>query len=394
MRESLLLDPVETAASARFTADGDALLEQHLAKICTEVADGVSDIIPPGILDGMLLGGGYGRGEGGVLRCCDGDRPYNDLEFYIFVKGSTLVAEKRFRAALSQLCHDLAPYAGLEVEFKLVSRRTLQSSETSMFFYDLVSGHRRLLGGSNLLERCEHLRRADRIPLHEATRLLMNRCSGLLFSLERLHRANFTGEDSDFVRRNCAKTDLALGDVVLAVLGHYHHSVRRRGELLRNLGELKSVPHYELVLQMHRRGSEFKLHPIQSGAPRTALQARLNAILPVARDIFLWLENRRLGTNFESVETYALSDSDKCPHTPGWRNCLVNVKAFGLSGLRSQPFRYPRRRLLETLPLLLWEPHALRTRELYSHLSARLRKAPSSFADAVSAYSELWHRFQ
>ena len=394
MRESILLDPAELAESARFTADGDLLLEQHLEKICIEVADGVSDIIPPDILDGVLLGGGYGRGEGGVLRCSDGDRPYNDLEFYIFVKGSTLIAERRFRTELSKLCHDLAPYAGLEVEFKIVSRRTLQRSETSMFFYDLACGHRRVLGGSDLLEGCGHLSRADQIPLHEATRLLMNRCSGLLFSLERLHRTTFTGEDSDFVRRNCAKADLALGDVVLAAYGSYHHSVRRRGELLAKLPELPSLPRFEMLLQMHRRGVEFKLHPIQSGAPRSALQARVNAILPVARDLFLWLESRRLGVQFDSTEEYARSSANKCPNTPGWRNFLVNMRAFGLSALREAPSRYPRRRLLETLPLLLWSPNVMRDHSLYAHLTSRLRKAPTNFADAVSAYTELWHRFQ
>ena len=145
---------------------------------------------------------------------------------------------------------------------------------------------------------------------------------------------------------------------------------------------------------MHRRGVEFKLHPIQSGAPRSALQARVNAILPVARDLFLWLESRRLGIQFESAEEYARSSANKCPNTPGWRNFLVNMRAFGLSALREAPSRYPRRRLLETLPLLLWSPNVMRDHSLYAHLASRLRKAPTNFADAVSAYTELWHRFQ
>ena len=51
--------------------------------------------------EGEGLGGGYGRGEGGVLRSPESgeDQPYNDLEFYVFTRGSALIAERRFRRA-------------------------------------------------------------------------------------------------------------------------------------------------------------------------------------------------------------------------------------------------------------------------------------------------------
>jgi hypothetical protein len=67
------------ARGPRFTLDGDEALERHLAHTCARVLSGIRGLIPPRRLEAVLLGGGYGRGEGGVLRGPGGDRPYNDL---------------------------------------------------------------------------------------------------------------------------------------------------------------------------------------------------------------------------------------------------------------------------------------------------------------------------
>ena len=67
--------------SPRFTLDGSEVLEAHLAATCDKVLSGIRALVPAARLDGILLGGGYGRGEGGVLKTAAGDQPYNDLEF-------------------------------------------------------------------------------------------------------------------------------------------------------------------------------------------------------------------------------------------------------------------------------------------------------------------------
>lgn len=51
-----------------YTRDGDAALEARIATICDEVKAGLIDLLPAVMLRGIALGGGYGRGEGGVLR--------------------------------------------------------------------------------------------------------------------------------------------------------------------------------------------------------------------------------------------------------------------------------------------------------------------------------------
>jgi hypothetical protein len=176
----------------------------------------------------------------------------------------------------------------------------------------------------------------------------MNRSSGLLFALERLQRTNFTVDDADFVGRNIAKAQLALGDVILTQHGLYHWSCRTRHERLQTLGLSP-----DLVMH-HARGVEFKLHPQRSTASRGELLALHESVSEEARKLFLQLESRRLGTAFHAVEDYTRSPLDKCPETSPLRNRLINARQFGLRALADS--RYPRQRLLHGLCEMLWRP--------------------------------------
>src|SRR6185295_5994072 len=137
------------------------------------------------------------------------------LEFYVFVKGPWWLAERRYQAPLHCYAEQMSARAGLDVEFKVTSLAKLRDSGANMFYYDLLWGHRWIAGNERLLHGCDHLRDARQIPVMEAVRLLMNRCSGLLFAKERLLREVFTSAEADFVQRNIAKAELALGDAVL-----------------------------------------------------------------------------------------------------------------------------------------------------------------------------------
>jgi hypothetical protein len=340
-----------------------------------------------------LLAGGYGRGEGGVLREISGDRPYNDLEFYVFVRGNAVLAERQYCAALRKLGQRLKPGAGLDVEFKVLTLNKLRRSGPSMFFYDLVSGHRWLMGDDSLLAACEHHRDPKSLPLHDATRLLFNRCSGLLFSAERLRRAQFGPEDADFVGRNLAKAQLGIGDALLAAQGNYHWSCRERAKRLAEPFTCGDLPRRQIICH-HAAGVVFKLHPLRSTAASEDLARQHAELTELAGVVWLQLERRRLGASFEKHLDYAVSRRDKCPESSPLRNLLVNAQTFGpLTSLRSRGSRYPRERLFNALALLLWEKDALNDASLLRVLQRELNTRATGFAGLVAAYEQLWHRF-
>lgn len=370
--------------SERFTIDGIDALEAHLAATCEKVLTGIKSLVPAAKLDGIALGGGYGRGEGGVLKNSAGDQPYNDLEFFVFISGNAILAERKFRNPLHELGESLSPDAGLEVEFKVLTLEKLRRSAPSMFYYDLVAGHRWIFGDDSLFAGCEHHRDAAKIPLHEATRLLMNRCSGLLYSAERLARKDFGEAEADFVGRNLAKAQLAFGDVLLAAHGQYHWSCRERHARLAKLSAVGNLP-LDKFIQLHASGVEFKLHPTRSTESRGVLSVRHAELSKLGKKLWLWLESKRLGTKFVSPHNYAFTGQNLCAETSALRNRLVNLRAFGAGGLACA--RYPRERLLRSLSLLLWE------RNEFAKVRSELRTSSTDFVGLVSAYENLWRRF-
>ena len=377
--------------NARFTIDGSDALELELLGLCDRAREAILAIIPPRKIHALVLGGGYGRGEGGVLKTETGDKPYNDLEFYIIHSGSDLFAEKLYGAKIHHVAAELTALAGIEVEFKLLSIKKLQESQVTMFYYDLVAGHRQIYGSESWLAGCDQHRSAHRIPLYEATRLLMNRCSGLLFSQEKLSRANFTADDADFVGRNLAKAKLALGDVFLAMRGQYHSSCRERHKRLRKLEAENAFQHFEALVPLHAEGVDFKLHPMRSTKSAETLRAELQSLKSISRQLWLALESRRLNHSFSNISEYSFDASDKCPETDSRRNRLINARRFGTREMLNS--RYPRERLLNSLPLLLWETDALAQPEKLSFIQKQLRTDETEFSHFVRAYESIWKVF-
>ena len=360
----------------RFTLDGDDNLEKHLTDTCHQVMAGIAGLIPSHRLEAVLLGGGYGRGEGGVLQTKDGERPYNDLEFYVCLRGNRHLNEHRYHRPLEVLGEILTPMTGLEIEFKITSLEEIRARGISMFSYDLIMGHRWLLGDARLLADFDHHRIAEKIPPTEATRLLMNRCSGLLFARERLAAVEFSAADADFVQRNIAKSELAFGDAVLTAHGMYHWSGAERQRRLLKLVSLKSIPWLEEVRLRHAISLVFKFHPERSNASRALLLQRHSAAVSLGLKVWLWMESRRLGATFATVHDYAYSPQNLCQETNPVRNTLVNLKLTGLGGLiHNNPLRHPRERIFRALSLLLW-----------GSLPADLTRDP----EKVAAYKALW----
>ncbi len=382
-------------AGRRFTLDGDDALERHLERTCARVVSGLRGLIPDAKLDAILLGGGYGRGEGGVLRGPEGDRPYNDLEFYVAIAGNRHVNALRYHRRLEVLGEILTQLADVEIEFKITSLAEMATQPVSMFSYDLAAGHRllRSRGPVPHLTGSSAHGNAENIPPTEATRLLMNRCSGLLFGRTKLEQATLTVADADFVRRNIAKVQLACGDAVLTACGRYHWRCRERHHRLQLVAVSEPSPWIDAVLRHHAIGVEFKLHPTAGELSREALTTLQREVTVLALQCWLALEARRGGRAFPTARAYAEDAHDKLPDLPRLRNFLLNWRANHFQfRARPSPWWHPRQRVFRALTLLLWEPATFTDPALRRRLEIELNAPASHPVEALAAYRDLWAR--
>lgn len=340
----------------------------------------------------LLLGGGYGRGEGGVYRGSEveGAALYNDLEFYVVTTGL------RTPEKLPEWCHHWAEEGhretGIEVEFKILPASALRQGQSSMFYYDLVLGHRLVWGDEGFCATLpESLSDPKLIPATEVTRLLFNRGTGLLFCREKLGE-NEAEMDSGFIERNHAKAWLALADAVLALNGRYHWSCQRRHSLLNE--DLPLLPpDWPLLKKWHTSGVLFKLHPRHEFPGTPFLSQRQTEMTQVWLRTFLWAESVRLKRIWPEADAYASDAARIFPESSALKNVALRVRDRLRLGSRLPGlFDYPRAALQRALVLLLGSPE--NDSAIWRRASSLLGIVPTSTpAVVMSAYRTWWQRY-
>lgn len=213
---------------SRYAPEGnesfDAVVDGHLAT----VADQLHAALGVAICRCLVLGGGYGRGEGGVVPTPAGLRPHNDYDLVLIHRG----AQRHVAAVCEQIGAALGPEFGVHVDITPVPDARVARLPACLTWYELGAGHQVVIGDAEAMAPLRARQLRDVMP-SEWGRLLLNRTSGLHFAADVLAGGDAGGilghEDrAAFVRRQIEKAWLALGDVELARRGHYHHLVRRR----------------------------------------------------------------------------------------------------------------------------------------------------------------------
>ena len=247
-----------------------------------------------------------------------------------------------------------------------------------MMFYDLVAGHTIVHGPENFFSAYSALADPGTIAAVEATRLLWNRGTGLLFA-----RADLAGEkDLSVVHRNQSKAKLALGDALLTLQGKYRSFARERHHLLSELEGLD-----ERIVKLHALGIDFKLKPTACPSPEE-LHATQQELTELWLDCFLKVESSRLGCEFGSPEAYAMHSGKLYPESQTLKNLLLGFRDRIKRDGCLHPVRdYPRGALQRALVLLL-KPEPDWDRVGY-HLGKRL----SDLRVVVEVYKRWWQYY-
>ena len=96
----------------------------------------------------LVLGGGYGRGEGGVLRVSGEERPYNDLDLVLIVRRKSGLPWETLHA----IQHKYAALTGIEVDFsRPLTVDDVRAWPHTLMWSDLLQGHRVLDGPADIL---------------------------------------------------------------------------------------------------------------------------------------------------------------------------------------------------------------------------------------------------
>ena len=242
----------------RFVAGDAPELDRALADALAAIGAEIVAMRVPS-LAGVVLGGGYGRGEGGArgelkvqssklkVESSKSDvacRLSNDLDFFAITRDGTTDADAAAVAkALEPLSRRWSEKLGIDVDFTGRTPWRLRHDQERLMVQELIHGYVDVVGekGEVLFAGIERREPSD-LPWMEAARLLMNRGMGLLFAR--------VEKNVDFTNRNINKCILGAGDARLIANRRYRWRAPERAEALRD--------------QMYRNAVAWKFRPEES----------------------------------------------------------------------------------------------------------------------------------
>lgn len=305
----------------------------------------------------VVLGGGYGRGEGGIYWEADGRcRLYNDLDYFIVCKRR---AGARLKAAVAEWERRERARLGIDVEGVCLGPWQIDCSGGSMLFHDLFAGHHVVAGPADTLQRMGATVDAGRIGVGEASRLLWNRGTGLLYARVDL-AAEVDAAGLAIVHRNQRKAALGIGDALLAAAGGYASTVAERA---RRVAAMPGIT--ARIKALHAEGAAFKTAP--DAAPgRAELAARQAELETLWLAEYLKVEGARLGgCAFVGARAYAQWRGRLEPTQGLVKNILLGLRDRVRRGGSLWPvWDYPRGALRRALVLGLTEDWPLAWRYL------------------------------
>ena len=238
--------------------EADRMVDEAIKGIAARVA---SLSIPR--LAGIVLGGGYGRGEGGVF---GGSQPSNaekteakrqilsnDLDFYVVTDdGASDDDIAKIGEALKPVAEEWTSRLGIDVDFCTAKTPwRLKHDENRLMVQELVHGYVDVVGkkGEELFAGVKRLE-PSALPWSEAVRLLVNRGAGLLLAKEKSEKSgkiDVSAAAQTFINRNINKCILGAGDARLIAQHRYKWRIEERAE---TLGDA-----------IYSRAAEWKLRP-------------------------------------------------------------------------------------------------------------------------------------
>jgi len=376
----------------RYTLDGDASVEDRIARDQALIADSVQALLSPPEFRALVLMGGYGRGEGGYVVRDGRPAPYNDYDYFVVVRGLDRNRRKGLERDLAVRARELGQAVGVEVDFALLREEALPAAEYSLMNAEMLWGHRVVAGDPDVLKAMPPMP-FGRLPPGEITRLLLNRGALLLMNQKRLAEGgSLSAEAQEVCFKYLFKAVLACGDARLAGNQAYHPSYVKKRELLQSLDWAGKEP----FLVLYSQAWENKFHPDYGrylGEDAAAWQER---VVGVWLDTLLWFEQRRVGKDIADWGVYCSPSIPKGQGGKSWgvlRNAAITLRDFGPTEVLRHPrwsLRYPRERLISALPLLL-SPHLDR---LTSALTGALAvPVNASWTTAADAFLSHWRRY-
>jgi predicted nucleotidyltransferase len=282
----------------------DTIIQQELEFIVLRLLELLGDEIIS-----ILLVGGFGRGEGGVVSEDYSWRPVNDYDLLLVVRNLKQV-QATYGTELKKYLKQLEKNVSVkQIDVALVNEFMLAIPGWSVVRYENRWGNQELYATRSVRIRAVPARF---LPLREATTYYRTRAAGLLIAILLLEgEGNFsTRERYELAYLEINKAFLAIGDAFLLQNRQYHYSYRERRKRVNKLVEIP-----EMTRVKYEGAAVQKLFPDFRKLEQNRLMSMWNEATRLFLSSFLCFESIRKGRTFKNLSDYAAIEdqSSKLP---------------------------------------------------------------------------------
>ncbi|MFA6243864.1 MAG: hypothetical protein WC655_23175 [Candidatus Hydrogenedentales bacterium] len=378
----------------RFSVRGSMGFEELMSSLMTEVAEHVGQVLSPEVCRAMVLLGGYGRGEGGVVMTDEGERPHNNLDFLVITRGISPVEQEHLKTSVQEAIQPLAQAYGIEFDVGTVAESKLRRSPALVMWYDMRFGHKTVVGDSEFVPSLRQFS-LESIPPRDVLNLLVNRGTLLVINDQLIAVRELAPEDRQRVVKHTMKAIIGYGDALLFFLGRYNWSYAEKQKRMRVCND---VP--EAFRALYDEAIEFRFQPHYPAYVSRDLAAWMDELREVLAGIHLPCERMRLRCEHLMWKTYAEMAFRRAPwddfRSPrAWAKKAVNLfrvpttlpQGFSLSAQVGYRMLGLRGMLPALFPVVAYH---LQDDE-YRQLAARCLRAQSTQIDELRrAYLFMW----
>ena len=379
----------------KYTVYGDADFDKKIDEDMQKIVKAVLDVMPEEYLTALILGGGYGRGEGGVFLQDGKMELYNDYDFFVISNNLSRAKMQEYHQKLFEVGEKLTEEIGIDVDFgPFRNKSVLSKMKFTMMWFELKQAHVVVYGDQNVLDAIPDFK-AEAIPFSEALSLMLNRAVGLILAEKRLIEAGeeLVRKDQDFIERNIYKAAMAAGDAYLIGQHTFDHSYVKRMDLMDNFKEDSLIKENDF-LELYKRSIMYKLKPERKDLSVDDLKKLHSQVKKLHKSFYLYTAGKCWDREFKNFQEYIQCLSVKVIEqgTPiqVLKNIALNLKEVGIRSFSFTWFlRYPRYRLFYVIPYFAFS-YQKPDLDIASALGVALS---SSAEEKYQRFIKLWERF-
>lgn len=381
----------------RFTLRGSDSVEAEVRNLVRDAAYAVRELLPENKLRSLVLLGGFGRGEGGVIVEDGVERPHNNLDFLLITRGVPETEQRRLHDRMRAAFRPLTDRYQIEFDTSVIADTKLERATNLIIWYDMRHGHRTLLGDPDYVPYLPFT--LERIPGWDMRNLLVNRGTLLVINAHLLVGELDLNEDMRrLVVKHIMKALIGYGDALLFFLGAYHWSYAERQ---RRMAQRKDVS--EAFRRAYDDAMNFRFSPDYAAYLEQPPEEFLARTIAVVEPVHLRCESLRLDCELASWDAYPagafrreLFDDAASPRA--WaKKAVYTLRASAtppadcLDAAAGLGFRAagPRNRMVVLFPAVLYSDVG----EKFHRLAAEaLGAADTTTAELRRAYLTQWGR--